>query len=101
MIELHFSTGEPVLAPTLRLYHREPNKGAVVLIDDQVGKTWACSVKKLPTGSVASISIPGQDEPVRMRILGPANRKELQAALQRVKAKATFARGHWYEVHAD
>ena len=89
------------MAPEMRLYHREPNKGAVVLVDDQMGKTWGCFTKKLPINAVASIAIPGQDEPIRMRVTGPANKREIQAALQRVKAKVTLARGHWYEVHAD
>ena len=100
------------MAPEMRLYHREPNKGAVVLVDDQMGKTWGCSLKKLPINAVASIAIPGQDiqdtplydtvvMPIRMRVTGPANKREIQAALQRVNARVTLARGHWYEVHAD
>ena len=100
MLTVTLPSSDPVVVPELRIY-RDKNRGPVVCIDDNLGKTWACASVPLEIGSVAKLTLP-DDSLAFMRIVAPADRAEIRSVLKRVNAPPiTFQRGHWYEVHAD
>jgi hypothetical protein len=94
-----------VTAPEMHVYHRDGDRqGPIVLVDDHIGKCWGCSEAPLQIGSIAERLrvVPGEEMPICMRIVAPAVRAELLAALRRVNAPVVrLARGYWYEVHPD
>jgi hypothetical protein len=102
MMEVELA-GELVMVPTGRGY-RPKRGGPFMVVDQHMGKTWACAKVALPVGSLMETTIPteeGKDALVRMRVMRPAKKAELNAAAREFPEKVSLAKGHWYEVHAD
>jgi len=95
--------GELLSVPEGRGYRSKQNGGPFIAIDQHVGKTWACARIALPVGSVMETTVPaGEGEmTIRMRVVRPANRRELGAMTKKFQRPSPLAKGHWYEVHAD
>lgn len=107
MIQAEIS-GQQVTLPELRCFHKlspDPanRMGAVIAASNPFGKTWASCQHPCEIGSIFEMEIPvGESfENVRMRVLAPAERHELIAALKKSPRKLALAKGWWYEVLAD
>ena len=108
MIQAEIS-GQLVTLPELRCFHKlspDPGvrMGAVLAASDPFGKTWACHPTRCAIGSLFEMEIPTEGDSfyaIRMRILAPADRHELIAALKKSPRKLALAKGYWYEVIAD
>jgi len=94
--------------PELRCYHRFTDDagqlGPVLAVDDPLGKTWVALDHEANRGELCEMEIPTHqegDERVRMRVIQPANRSELIAALKKSPRKLALVKGYWYEVIAD